>query len=65
MAEELKIPDTERDTLVECVAEAHEALRLMPGVDEDGPALVWLADHLLDAHRRSDKAPEVVSQDRR
>ena len=50
MPEELKVADTERDTLVEGVAEAHEAFRLMPGVNENGPGLV-VADHLLDAHR--------------
>lgn len=54
---ELRIARSERDALVECIAEAHAALQLLPGVDENGPALVWLAEHLLHAHRRGERAP--------
>jgi hypothetical protein len=45
--------EAERNLLVQCVEEAYESLRLIPGVDENGPALVWFADHLLQAHSRS------------
>jgi hypothetical protein len=34
----------ERDLIVRCVAEAYDALDLIPGVNPNGPALVWLAD---------------------
>jgi hypothetical protein len=55
VATETKVLVKERDLLVSCVAEAYEALHLIPGVDENGPVLVWLSEHLLHAHRRSDK----------
>ena len=44
--------EQERDRLVKCVEDAYDALRLIPGLDANGPALVWLADHLLAAHSR-------------
>ena len=43
----------ERDLLVQCIEDAYEALRLIPGVDANGPALVWFADHLRQAHDRA------------
>jgi primosomal protein N'' len=52
MAQETNLISAERDLLVQCLADAHEALRLLSGVDANGPALVWLAEHLLHAHRR-------------
>lgn len=52
MAVEVHAVDKERELLVKCIEEAYEALRVIPGVDENGPALVWLADRLLQAHRR-------------
>jgi hypothetical protein len=45
----------DRELLVTCVAEAYEALKFIPGVDENGPILVWMTEHLLHAHRRNDK----------
>jgi hypothetical protein len=56
MVEELNILQKERDVLIRCVADAHEALRLLPDVDQNGPALVWLASHLLEAHRHNEAA---------
>lgn len=53
MDQELSNVEAERNLLVQCVEEAYESLRLIPGVDENGPALVWVADHLLQAHSRS------------
>jgi hypothetical protein len=52
MDQELNNVEAERDLLVQCVEEAYEALRVIPGVDENGPALVWFADHLLQARSR-------------
>jgi hypothetical protein len=38
--------DQQRDALVRCVGEAYELLDLLPGVNPNGPVLVWLADQL-------------------
>lgn len=56
MAEAKNAFERERELLVQCIEEAYEALHLMPGVDENGPALVWLADHLLEAHTHVEQA---------
>jgi hypothetical protein len=48
--------EKERDVLVTCVEEAYEALRLLPGLDANGPAVVWLADQLLQIRRRYQSA---------
>lgn len=53
--EQLAGVEKDREILIRCIEEAHESLRLMAGVDENGPALVWLADQLLQAYRRSGK----------
>jgi hypothetical protein len=52
---ELKLAPEERDVLIQCIADSYEALRLIPGVDANGPALVWLAEHILHAHRRAQR----------
>jgi hypothetical protein len=52
MADETDPLEKERDLLITCVEEAYEALRLLPGLDANGPAVVWLADQLLQARRR-------------
>ena len=41
----------ERDYLAQCVGDAYQMLDLLPGVDPNGPALVWLADQLLRQRR--------------
>jgi hypothetical protein len=51
MAADRSSYEQERDLLVHCVEDAHDALKLMVGVDENGPILVWFADHLLQAQR--------------
>ncbi|MDB4874984.1 MAG: hypothetical protein JWM41_1430 [Gemmatimonadetes bacterium] len=56
MTDELKVSEKERECLVRCVADAHESLKLVPGVDENGPVLVWLAEHLLHLYRRAASA---------
>lgn len=43
--------------LVRCIEEAYEALHLLPGLDANGHAVVWLADHLLEARRRLQPQP--------
>jgi hypothetical protein len=52
MDQALNNVEGERDLLVQCIEEAYESLRVIPGVDENGPALVWFADHLFQAHSR-------------
>jgi hypothetical protein len=37
----------ERDLIARCVGEAYEVLDLIPGVDPNGPVLVWLAERYL------------------
>jgi hypothetical protein len=56
MAEETNGGDSERELLVQCIEDAFDAIRIMPGVDENGPVLVWLADHLWQARSRSHQA---------
>jgi hypothetical protein len=38
------VRDTRRDLIVRCVGEAYEMLDVIPGVDPNGPVLVWLAE---------------------
>jgi hypothetical protein len=38
--------DKRRDAVVRCVGDAYDLLDLLPGVDPNGPVLVWLADQL-------------------
>jgi hypothetical protein len=46
----------ERDFLAQCVGDAYTMLDLIPGVDPNGPALVWLAEQFMQL-RRSLSAP--------
>ena len=46
----------ERDFLAQCVGDAHQMLDHLPGVDPNGPALVWLAEQFLQL-RRGDCPP--------
>ena len=55
MTTQADIGSKERDLVVKCIGEAYEALHLMPGVDENGPVLVWLADQFVQIQRRADK----------
>ena len=45
------VREKERDLIVRCVAEAYEALDLIPGVNPNGPALVWLAEQYRQLRR--------------
>jgi hypothetical protein len=64
MAQEQHLTEKERDVLVQCLADAYEALRVIPGAEHNGPALVWLADHLLDIRRREEGWHEVIANGR-
>jgi len=56
MTTQTDIGSKERDLVVKCIGEAYEALHLMPGVDANGPVLVWLAEQFMQIQRRADKA---------
>jgi hypothetical protein len=47
------VVESERLLLVSCIEQAYDSLRVMPGFDANGPALVWFADHLLAARHRA------------
>jgi len=55
MTTQADVGSKERDLVVKCIGEAYEALHLMPGVDENGPVLVWLADQFVQIQRRADQ----------
>jgi hypothetical protein len=44
-----------RDLVVKCVGDAYQVLDLIPGVDPNGPVLVWLAEQLLQLRRAGEK----------
>ncbi|NMH95763.1 hypothetical protein [Pseudonocardia acidicola] len=44
--------DLERDLLVRALEEAYESIRLLPGVDPNGPAMTWFAEHMWEAYHR-------------
>jgi hypothetical protein len=52
MADKTDPVEKERDVLITCVEEAYEALRLLPGMNANGPAVVWRADQLLQVRRQ-------------
>jgi len=56
MTTQTDIGSKERDLVVKCIGQAYEALHLMPGVDANGPVLVWLAEQFMQIQRRADKA---------
>jgi hypothetical protein len=56
------IVEEERSLLVKVVGEAYDELRMIPGVDANGPALVWLAERLLDAYRAAEATPETATR---
>ena len=54
MAAQSDVREKERELIVRCVAEAYEAyeaLDLIPGVNPNGPALVWLAEQFRQLRR--------------
>jgi len=56
MTTQTDIGSKERDLVMKCIGQAYEALHLMPGVDANGPVLVWLAEQFMQIQRRADKA---------
>jgi hypothetical protein len=56
MTTQTEIESKERDLVVKCIGQAYEALHLLPGVDENGPVLVWLAKQFMQIQRRADNA---------
>jgi hypothetical protein len=56
MTTQAGIESKERDLVVKCIGEAYEALHLMPGVDENGPVLVWLAEQFMQIQRKAEQA---------
>lgn len=53
MAAQPSSAEQERDLLVKCIGEAYDALRVLPGVDANGPVLVWLTEKYLATYRPS------------
>ncbi len=51
MAAQPDVREKERALIARCVAEAYETLDLIPGVDPNGPALVWLAEQYRQLRR--------------
>ena len=45
--------DRERDFLAKCVADAYQMLDIIPGVNPNGAALVWLADQFVQLRCRT------------
>jgi hypothetical protein len=64
MAQENALIEKERDALVQCVSDAFQALHIIPGLDRNGPVLVWLADHLLEIRRREEGWHEALANGR-
>ena len=56
MTTQVGLEKKEREFLAQCVGDAYTMLDLLPGVDPNGPALVWLADQFL-VLRRGDCPP--------
>ena len=51
MAAQPDVREKERELIARCVAEAYETLDLSPGVNPNGPALVWLAEQFRQLRR--------------
>ena len=51
MAARPDVREKERELIVRCLAEAYETLGIIPGVNPNGPALVWLAEQFRQLRR--------------
>jgi hypothetical protein len=47
------VHEKDRDLLARSVGEAYEVLDLIPGVDPNGPILVWLAEQFKQIRKSS------------
>jgi hypothetical protein len=56
MTTQAGIEGKERDLVLQCVGEAYEVLHLMPGVDANGPVLVWLAEQFMQIRRGDERS---------
>jgi hypothetical protein len=56
MTTQVGTEDKEREFVLRCVGDAYQVLDLIPGVDPNGPALVWLAEQFLEIRRRGENA---------
>jgi hypothetical protein len=52
LTDELKVTERDRECLIRCVTDAFEALKMIPGIDANGPVLVWLSGQLLHQHQK-------------
>src|SRR5258708_3622359 len=57
LTDELRVTEKDRECLVRCVSDAFEALKIIPGIDANGPILVWLSGHLLHLHQQGAASP--------
>ena len=53
MAAQSDVREKERELIARCVAGAYETLDLIPGVNPNGPALVWLAEQYRQLRRET------------
>jgi hypothetical protein len=54
MTTQAGIVDNEREFVLRCVGDAYQVLDLIPGVDPNGPALVWLAEQFRQLRRQGE-----------
>ena len=57
MTDELKVTEKDRECLIRCVGDAFEALKMIPGLEANGPILVWLSGQLLHLHHKGVATP--------
>ena len=55
--DQMRITEEDREPLVRCTADAFEALKMIPGIDANGPILVWLSDQFLQLQRKRAAPP--------
>ena len=51
MAAQPDLREKERELIARCMAEAYETLDLIPGVNPNGPALVWPTEQFRQLRR--------------
>jgi hypothetical protein len=54
MTTQVGTEDKEREFVLRCVGDAYQVLDLIPGVDPNGPALVWLAEQFRQLRRQGE-----------
>jgi hypothetical protein len=61
MTTQAGVEERERDLLAQCVGDAYQMLDVIPGVDPNGLALVWLADQFLRLRRGSSPSAHAMA----